>query len=192
MTKHFFILCICLVVGCASPKNAIYMDEAFGTSEAQEIALLPVIDARIDTTVEVDVEKQIRKEVKEKLEKMDYDVSLASTMGDVQDILEEKLKSASPQWIRRLGPLEARWVMVLALVDLTTKLTFGSTGNAEITGYLFDKESGKKLWQDKGIGQVGQGGLLGMMMKGGMGDEAIEAAVKDLMRSIPKRIAVTK
>jgi hypothetical protein len=77
--------------------------------------------------------------------------------------------------------------MVLVLDDVVTKLTFGSTGNAEVSGFLFDKQAGEIVWRDKGIGKVGQGGLLGMAMKAGMDGAAIDAAVGNLIASVPTR-----
>jgi hypothetical protein len=77
--------------------------------------------------------------------------------------------------------------MVLMLVDVATKLTFGSTGNAEVAGFLYNKEAGTIVWRDKGIGQVGQAGLMFMLMKGAMAGSAIDVAMNSLLSSIPKR-----
>jgi hypothetical protein len=38
-----------------------------------------------------------------------------------------------------------------------------------------------------GVGQARQGGLAGMMMKGGMTDAALDAALLNLFSSIPTR-----
>jgi hypothetical protein len=89
--------------------------------------------------------------------------------------------------VRKLGPAEARWVMVVSLGDVTSKVTFGSTGNAEVSGYVYDKQDGKLIWKEKGVGQAGQGGLVGMMMKGMMKSAALNSAIDNLMRSVPKR-----
>jgi hypothetical protein len=97
------------------------------------------------------------------------------------------LKAANPTWIGELKPDDARLILVIELIDVQTKTTFGSTGNAEVAGYLFDKDSKKMIWHDKGIGQVGQGGLMGMAMKAGMDEDAIRMALASLMSSIPKR-----
>ena len=82
--------------------------------------------------------------------------------------------------------------MVVCLDDVTSRMTFGSTGNAELSGYLYDKQDGKLVWQDKGIGQAGQGGLAGMMLKGTMKGQALNIATGNLMRSVPKRPKVKK
>jgi len=76
--------------------------------------------------------------------------------------------------------------MVILLIDVNTKLTFGSTGTAEVAGFLYDVESEKMIWRDKGIGKAGQGGLVGMLMKGMMDEQAISMANYNLVASIPK------
>jgi hypothetical protein len=185
-TKLISLLCIC-VAGCAPSKTAIYLDPSYPELGIDVITLLPAIDARVDTTEEVNVQEQIREKGKDKLEGKGYEVTLSDITGNAGQITEDLLKSGDSQWIERLGPPEARWTMVLMLVDVSTKLTFGSTGNAEVVGYLFDREKGTIVWRDKGIGKVGQGGLLGMVLKGAMDEEAISEAMNDLMSSFPKR-----
>ena len=117
----------------------------------------------------------------------DYQVTVSDDLGDgIEQILEDDLREADGEWIKRLGPAKSRWVMVLMLVDVTTKLTFGSTGNAEVAGFLYDKETGTLVWRDKGIGKAGQGGLIGMCMKGMMDEAAISNAMNNLLASIPE------
>jgi len=53
-------------------------------------------------------------------------------------------------------------------------------------GALFDRQKGKLVWRAVGTAQAGQGGLLGMAMKGAMTDEAIGEAVKDLCTMMDK------
>jgi hypothetical protein len=185
-TKLLSLLFIC-VAGCAPSKNAIYLDPGYPELGIDMITLLPAIDARIDTTEEANVEEQIREKGKDKLEGKGYEVTLSDITGNVGQITEDLLKSGDPQWIGRLGPPGARWTMVLMLVDVSSTLTFGSTGNAEVAGYLFDRGKGTILWRDKGIGKVGQGGLLGMVLKGTMAEGAISEAMNNLMSSFPKR-----
>lgn len=193
MTRKYFgewlsLVLILLAAGCAIPvKQAIHLDAEFKAPEISEITLLPTLDLRVDRDVNVDTQKAIREDGMSRLKKKGYQVVLHDNLGGMAEITEYDLKSGDPNWIKRLGPSEARWVMVLVLVDVKTKLTFGSTGNAEVAGFLYDKERGVIVWRDKGIGQVGQGGLVGMMMKGMMDDQAISAAMFNLLSSIPNR-----
>ncbi len=178
-----------LIVGCvqAPVKKAILLDSEFQPSAIESITMLPTVDARLEHAVEVDLQVQLNESARELLKGKGYVVQMDDSNGSVGEVTKDDLKSAEPEFIKELGPSDARWVMVLVLDDVTTRLTFGSTGNADVSGYMFDKQSAETVWRDKGIGKAGQGGLIGMMMKGSMGSAAVNSAVNNLMASIPKR-----
>jgi hypothetical protein len=100
-------------------------------------------------------------------------------------LTEEDLRAKNAEWLKALPNPGSRWVMALAVHDVTRKLTFGSTGNAEISGFLYDFQTGEQLWHDKGIGQVGEGGLLGMAMIGTMSRSAVNLAAYNCLASFP-------
>lgn len=188
--RCLLFLGLCLVAGCAVPyvKPAIFMDTGFQPAALDKIVVLPALDNRIDKTIDVNIEKQIREVGVKSLERKDYQVTVSDDLGDgITQILEDDLRAADIEWVKRLGPAKSRWVMVLMLVDVTTKLTFGSTGNAEVGGFLYDKQAGALVWRDKGIGKAGQGGLIGMCMKDMMDEEAISNAMNNLLASIPEK-----
>ena len=187
-TPLFTCVLIVLLSGCAAPlKKGIYLAPDFQSGAVSEIDVLPAIDARIDKGIEVDLEKQLRGEVESLLKNRGYKVSNSDRTDDIGQITEDELKSGAPELIRRLGPPGARHVMVILLLDVKTKLTFGSTGTAEVAGFIYDKEAEKLIWRDKGISKIGQGGLLGMAMKSMMDEQAISMANRNLVASIPKR-----
>lgn len=157
----------------------------------ERIVVLPTVDARSGEKASVKIEN-IRKQVMNSLKKKNYLVEAAAAPAEAGDLVEEELREARPDWVRSLGPAESRWVMVVCLNDLASKMTFGSTGNAELSAYLYDKQEGALIWQAKGVGQSGQGGLAGMMMKGMMKGEALGMAARNLMRDVPKRPKVKK
>lgn len=180
------IMALGLMGGCAATlKPAIHLDSSFHVQKIDIIVMLPAVDARFDKTVELEVQKLLNINAKSMLKKRGYEVQIINTDGTESQITKDDLESLDSEWIKQLGPDDANWVMVLALDDATSKLTFGSTGSAEVSGFFFDKQSGVLLWRDIGIGKVGQGGLFGMMMKSAMGDMAIINAVSNLIMSIP-------
>lgn len=152
----------------------------------EKIEILPVVDARAGRKDSVDVDKYLRGTVGKNLTSKNYAVTLNDSTGSVGEIAEEDLDGAKPDWIRRLGTSDSRWVMVVGIRDVHSKTTFGSTGNAEVFGLLYDKDSGSVVWKGEGRGQVGQGGLLGMAMKGVMSASAIQAAAFNLLKDVPK------
>jgi hypothetical protein len=150
-----------------------------------QITIIPAVDLRAGKKDTVNLEK-LDKMAEGVLKRKNYSAARTDNKGIIGDIAEEDLNDAKPEWIKRLGPADARWVMVLGLNDVHSKMSFGSTGNAEVVGFLFDKQDGSVLWKGTGIGQAGQGGLLGMAMKGAMSEAAIETAVGNLLNDIPK------
>ena len=152
----------------------------------ESIALLPVLDVRVDKKSSVDLQK-MRKQVASILRKKKYAVTEAENAGGAGEILEEDLQEAKPDWIKGLGPSDARWVMIVGLSDIATKITLGSTTNVEVMAFLYDKQTATLVWKNKGIGQAGQGGLVGIAMKGLSKGEAFSNALNNLLAAIPKR-----
>jgi hypothetical protein len=144
-----------------------------------------LFDLRMDRKDNVNFDKLAKISAKN-LRRRNYATASSDNKGIAGDIAEEDLNDARPEWIKRLEPADARWVMVIGLNDVHIKMTFGSTGNAEVIGFLFDKQDGSVVWKGKGIGQAGQGGLLGMAVKGVMSEAAIETAIFNLCNGIPK------
>ena len=103
----------------------------------------------------------------------------------IAGIQEENLKHPNPAWLADMGPREARWLLFIAIHDVSSKLTFGSTGNAEMSGFIFDKISKKLVWQNKVAAQTGRGGLLGMALKGNMLETAISIGINDILEGLP-------
>jgi hypothetical protein len=175
---------ICVVQGSAKKKPAVPLDPKF--MAIQNISVLPVVDSRAGEKTGVNMVK-LQSSVVKGLMKKHYPVNSANTSGDAGQIAVEDLEDAQSSYLKKLGPTSERWVMVVLLDDIHSKIVFGSTGNAELDGYLFDKDSGELLWKGKGVGQAGQGGLIGMSMKGMMKSEALDAAVRSLLGSMPNR-----
>ena len=70
-------------------------------------------------------------------------------------------------------PDAPEWLLIMALIDSNSRLTFGSTGNAEVAGFLVDQQCHQLIWRNRKVQQTGQGGLIGMTMKGMMEEGAI-------------------
>jgi hypothetical protein len=182
------VLALGLMTGCVPAlEPAIQLDSNFQPQKVDVISILPPVDARLDKKEKVNLQKELNKTARSKLKKKRYKVQLIDTDSTNSVITKDDLETHDAAWIKKLGPGDANWLMVLVLDDVVTKLSFGSSGNAEVSGFLFDKQSGTLLWRDKGVGKTGFSGLAGMMMIASMDEEAIRLAVIDLIASIPKR-----
>lgn len=189
MKKYLSCLCICafftlsVAPACLAKRAKLPPDPRFASIE--QIVVLPVVDNRAGKKDKVSLEN-LRKAAINNLKHKKYDVSASDATG-VGDLVVDDLNDANPTWVKRLGPTDARYVMVVGLDDVHSKITFGSTGNAEVFGYLFDKQDGSVVWKSTGVGQAGQGGLMGMAFKGMMSGAAMDNAMANLMSGIPKR-----
>ncbi len=149
------------------------------------LAVLPLLDLREDQTEQVNL-ADLTNITEDLLKQDNYAANLASDKGNVGEILEANLADARPEWIKRLGPPEARWVMVVGVRDthgMTNSLEH--TNTAEFVGFLFDKQDASVLWKGKGTGKVGRMLLGGVLRKGAMPGEAEKAALTDLLSGLP-------
>jgi len=182
-------LLIVVVEGAAKKQPKPQPDPAFAAIE--NISVLPIVDARAGQKANVNLEK-LQESVVRTLKKKRYTAAAANTTGETKEIAIEDVESADPSYVKKLGPTDERWVMVVFLDDINSKMAhskinFGSTGNAELSGYLFDKESGQLIWKNKGVGQSEENGLLGMAEKWERKGEALGAATASLLSSVPER-----
>jgi hypothetical protein len=149
------------------------------------VAVLPVVDARAGKKTGINLEK-LREHIVKLLDHKHYPASAAAP-GPQTEIAIEDVETPTTEFIRKLGPSAERWVLVVFLNDSSSKITFGSTGNAQVSAFLFDKEAAQLVWSGKGVGQAGQGGLIGMPLKSMMKGEALDAALDNLFASLPER-----
>jgi len=178
------LLATVTLAGCSARRPPATVPTAYPFSEARAMTLMPIVDARSGEKTRVDLEK-LQAQAEKQLAGKNYRVTLGRAEAALENLNVDDIAELTPDLVRETAPSERRWVMILCLEDVATKLTFGSTGNAEMTGFLFDKQTGKLAWRNKGIGKAGQGGLVGMMMKGTMKGEALSAALTNLLLAVP-------
>jgi hypothetical protein len=185
--------CLFLFVnGCASvPFNPTYLDPEFTPALVEQIYVLPLADIRMDRSEELD-EKDI--EVGwalagfKILEKKGYDLTFLNEFGADNEPSEDDLAEASPDWVRKLGTQEARYVLLIALEDLVRrKKTFGSAMGCECSGVLYDKMSGKAVWRHEAVGEMSVGGLAGMIVSGLIVRDTMGACFRQLLEQIPAK-----
>ena len=128
-----------VVVECAAKKQPKpEPDPAFTVVE--NISVLPIVDARSGQKAEVNLEK-LQEGIVRRLQKKRYTAAAANTTGDTKEIAIEDVEAADPSYVKKLGPTGERWVMVVFLDDVNSKMAhskinFGSAGNAELVRSL--------------------------------------------------------
>jgi hypothetical protein len=184
-TSFCMIVLLLLSATCLANRAKLPPDPRFAS--IGQIVVLPVVDNRTGKKDKISLDS-LRKAAINNLKHKNYSVTGSDNTDVSGDIAEEDLNDANPTWVKHLGPPDSRWVLVIGLEDVHSKITFGSTGNAEVVGFLFDKQDGTVLWKGTGVGQAGQGGLLGMTLKGFMSEAALDNAMANLLSGIPKRV----
>lgn len=172
-------------VECPGKAKKVPPDPKF--TAIQNISVLPISDIRAGDKTNVDVEWLQGMVVRMLDKQKHYPASAASTSGDAGQIAVEDLESATPSYVKELGPVDARWVMVICLNDVAQKIGFGSTTNAELSGYLFDKDNGELVWKGKGMGQRHEGTLMALMTRGTLKKESLGLAAANLLKGMPNR-----
>jgi hypothetical protein len=176
-----------LLAGCTTtPPKPLHSAADFQPESMDTVYILPVVDARADKKLNLNLNK-LQQTMANSMKQKRYNVVVLSDRNLVAGLTDEDLKDPSRDWVKGIGPSEARWVMALAVGELSRKLTFGSTGNAEVNLVVLDKQTGTVVWEDKALGQAGQGGLLGMLMVSMMDEAAIENAMGQIMFKFPKK-----
>jgi|GEM_PF-874606 len=175
-----------LMSGCAgTTRPADFILTGFDCTSVQSVAVLPVLDLRIDQSSKLDLDDIILPIAESTLENRGYSPNLQKDRALLANVTGDDLDAPTRDFIASLPPASSRWVLVLALNNSSSSLTFGSTGTAEVSGYLFDKDSGQLVWREKEVGQAGQGGLLGMAMIAMMESQAIQQATMKIFGSLP-------
>ncbi|HYB98880.1 MAG TPA: hypothetical protein VEC57_07050 [Candidatus Limnocylindrales bacterium] len=174
-------LIVALACGCGpSLKKAIVRD--FEPRQVEEIVVLPAIDARIDRSGEPDFDRQMREITLSLLRLKGYGATSDFDHPRLH-VVEEELRDPTPQFIAGLGPPDARWVMVVTLVELLPWIPFVRPAQAEVHGYMFDKKAGRLVWKDKGFADHSQGGRV--VVASDDVHPALTPALVHLIASIP-------
>ena len=163
------------------------MAPGFESRTVNDLALVSVLDHRIDQSKSLELDDWVLPIAERALKKKGYAYIVHRDRSLVSNITRDALESPTFEFMATLRPSSARWVLLLVLEDSTSKMTFGSTGTAEMSGYLFDTQNSVLSWRNKELSRSGQGGLIGMAMKGLMERLAIELATGAMFQTLPAR-----
>jgi len=183
------LLALAVLAAACGPgqRPSLFWNQDVQPHDIGAVAVMAAADDRVDRSIEVNLDAQLTDMTVSLMRDRGWDGRAATLPAAAAGMTLTELEHADAATIRRLATPVNRWVMVVGLVDVTTALTFGSTGNAEVAGYLFDTEAGVLLWRDRGVGQVGQGGLLGMALIDNMDEAAIATALEKMIAGLPAR-----
>jgi hypothetical protein len=190
----------CLFAGCATSRPPTYQNPSFDTSRIDEIAVLSVIDARVDKKKNFKWDKMLPNPTKDKLKGKGYRARVVLDPSLVSSITQEAVEKADPKWIQSLGPPDARWVFVWSVTDVSHKVLdvespplallgfWGPSGQAGMAAILFDKQNGTIAWRNEAHSRTPAAfGFLGMALAGLADNDAIEAAFQEITAGFPRK-----
>lgn len=182
-----------LVTSCGTPSAPpLQSAQGFNLAQMDEVYLVPVVEARVDRKSKTDVNRIVQKRAAMWLKIRGYKPQLVEDASTIAGITGDDLREAKGEWITRIGPAGARWMMVFAIEELKKQATLGAAANAEMTLTIVDKQAGAVVWRDKTLGQFGMAGpvagLASLLAPGAAEHDALWVAVDDLVRAkFPKR-----
>jgi hypothetical protein len=182
---------LALVAGCAAPTPYTKPDYLGGTFDAHavtEVALAPVLDLRVDKSEALELDAWVHASARQFMTRRGYPVRLYADRSLIAALETLPTREEIAARVKDFElPGAPRHILVFGLIDAYSKLTFGSTGNAEMVAYLVDTQRREVVLSHKVVSQAGQGGVVGMFMRGLIGRTAIETAAMKLVHSIPPR-----
>lgn len=182
-----------IVAGCVSTKPPIYAHTDFEKGEIGRIVVLPAVDNRANRALEFDHSDVIQDTIVKQLKHRGYEATSAYTFGRTGEVSSERLTNitSAPPWIEELGPADARWVLLPVVDVLEAKWTLARQAKASLHGYAFDKKKQELIWEGEGKGSMSIGflsaGLVGLAMSGMIDEDAVRAAAKDMIDSVPEK-----
>ncbi len=182
------VLLSSLAVARKPPPQADFLDDSFSSSLVDRIVVLPVADVRMDKSIEMKKPDEIaQRTVRRMLKNSPYKIAYGSAPKNGSAVTQDDLDFLDASFVSELGGADDRWVLLIALQDITKKRSFGSAFGALCTGYLFDKDVGRPVWQHETVGSMGHGGLSGLAMKGAARGQAFQECVGNLLLTFPDR-----
>ncbi len=175
-----------------NPPQPEFISPDFDAESLGEIVVLSMVDHRIGVEPEPKLDKWVGKIIEISLKKARYDFSFATSPEYIEAVTRDGLEDEDPEMIAKLGPEGSRWLLLLELHDASSRLSLGSAGGAEMTGYIIDKENRSVIWRNKEFTEARQGGLMGVAMKGTMKISAIQMAAGAILKILPKKAKTKK
>jgi hypothetical protein len=151
-------------VGCAVPlpsRVPLYIDPAFSSYGIESVALLPVVDRRVDRRVDFDLEGQVRSRARRMLERRRYAVVMPASFGDGRPLAMDEVSEMNTSELVALGPATNRFLMIVYVEDVRSSyVVMANTFKIELSATLLDKEKTAVLWRHKCVVTGGQAGLI--------------------------------
>jgi hypothetical protein len=165
ISHGIIILIAILLCSCAAIQTEPdFISPELNASEIDMLYVMPALDFRFNKEIQFDLDKYIRRGSKGNLRNKGYACTYLNDKSIVKGIKQENIDDLNPTLLSKLGPPQARWIMLFAFEDAYISVGYGKKATGELSAYLYDKSIGKLIWKNKRIRESGSGGLVGFMI----------------------------
>lgn len=185
-----YLLCLIVIVECASPQKATYLAPSFDQKKIDSITILPIVDARIQRQFEInepELQQIVYPVVESGLRDKGYAVEYSEETTGVQCLKFGRSLNLDPACLRKVGPPHSMWVLVIFLQDYQMRTPYGGAVSAKMSGVLFDRSEGLLLWSDLEYAGLSQRELVGKNMDTMIANDVIQICTQKLISSLPQR-----
>lgn len=174
--KILFIVMLLCQLGCAN-YTLVYHQKDFKLQSLDNITILPLVDARRVVEQKISFEEEIE-EIQElivkKLKKKGYVCKAIIDTNFVENIQPAGIPFLDAKSIRNIGPIDAKYILLPVVVELVTAENAYLTRSkgrpvvvvrAEMVCYLFEKPTGKLVWEGNAIFNKDLHGAIKKLMK---------------------------
>lgn len=137
--------------GCVS-RQPNYQASNSTLAQAQRIYILPVFDARTEKVADPSFNRIVQKHASDVLKRKRYQYEALTDPAYVAHVTSIEPQDTNSEWMPKLGPPEARWVMLFAIEVLNkyqNKITRDSQAQAVLSMVVIDKQTQSVIWRDR-------------------------------------------
>jgi hypothetical protein len=178
--------------GCVTPSkpDPSYVSEDFGRAEIRQLAVLPLLDARLDRSEKLNQRKMdrgIKKFTRSPLRKRGYEPSYFAEL-QLPAVPSGLLEHPDAELLKSLCPPGQRYCLLFVLEDLSQRRNFLSseTGTVLAMG-IVDATQGTVLYHDMDVRRESSGGTLGLAMAGTTQYNSMIFSVEAMVKKLPSR-----
>lgn len=181
-----------LLCGCVSPSkpDPSYVSDQFGQEPIRQIAVLPLIDARLDKSEKLNQGKMtagIKKFSRSPLRKRGYEPIYLTDL-QMPAVPSGLLEHPDPQLLKSLCPPGHRYCLLFLIEDISQRNNFLSAETGTILAMgIVDGAMGIVLYHDMDVKRESSDGYLGLLMKGTTQYSSVMFSVDALVKKLPYR-----
>lgn len=187
-----FTLVVVLWCGCVTPSKPepSYVSAEFPLANIRQLAVLPLIDARLDRSQKVNQRKMsagIKKFTRSPLRKRGYEPIYLRDF-EVPSVPSGLLEHPDPELLKAICPPGHRYCLLFLIEDISQRNHFFSAETGTILAMgVVDGTTGTVLYHDMDVKRQTGSGTVGLLMKGTTQYNSVMFSAEALVKKLPSR-----